>query len=275
MIDILSKDEINTFDLNEIQKNAEICIKRINYEIENIKKEELNNIPELPENMKNTFVEYDDVKEFKGFIPKHLPDKISKVVYSVRQFAQDYMIIYLDYYTTYKNLETFRNEYNGNDIENKEEKDEIEEEEKDNDLYTMKIGDKRLEQNENYFLLNFYNIYEKNYRNIQIIDDSLDNNKTIKLSLIRHIFYNNKNIEQLLKDKVTEEIKNNDKSNYFFSEFWNIENIKGKDYCEIFNIYRRNFKLEFAKGSKINHELIALNKNKISYSTESYFHDDK
>ena len=277
MIQILSKDEKNKFDLSEIQKNAEICIKRINYEIGNIKKEELNAIPELPENMKKNFIEFNDVKEFTGFIPKHLPDKISKVVYTAIQRDRNYMIISLNYYTTYKDLEIFRNENRGKTVENKENEEEkndiIEEKKEDIDLATFKVSNTEIGKNENEFLYKIYLMYEDFEKNIQIIDDSLDNKKPIKSSLIRHIYYNNMNIKQLLKDKASQD-EISDKSNYFLSQFWNIDNINEKDYCEIFNVYRKNFDLEFINGIKISHSTVTLNKNKISFSTESYFHDE-
>ena len=121
--------------------------------------------------------------------------------------------------------------------------------------------------------MDFYNIYENILKTIEIIDVPLDNKKTIKSSLIRHIYYNNMNIKQLLKDKASQD-EISDKSNYFLSQFWNIDNINEKDYCEIFNVYRKNFDLEFINGIKISHSTVTLNKNKISFSTESYFHDE-
>ena len=94
MIDILSQEKEETFDLIEIIKNGEICSKRVNYEV-NMVKSNINKIlkqdldydlneyqneekPPLPENMAQNYKEYDDIEEFTGFIPIQLPDKIIK-----------------------------------------------------------------------------------------------------------------------------------------------------------------------------------------------------
>ena len=279
MIDILSKDK-NKYDLNEIKKNAEICIKRINYEIGNTKKEEFNTIPELPESMRNKYKEYNNIKEFKGFIPKYLPNEISKVIYSVVQAGTDYMIIFINYFTTFKSLETFREEYNekymGDTDIKKKNNDDIKDNRKDTTFCYFEIGDYEIGYNEKSFLLKFYDIYQKykgKYKNF-LIEDQIDDSKIVKSSLIRCIYYNKKNNEILLEDLSSSDLNNNNESNYFFTKLRNIVGVKIKDYCEIFNIYRRNIELDFVKESEINHELTILNKNKLTYSTERYFHDE-
>jgi len=280
IINILSNDKNdNNFDLNEIKKNAEICIKRINYEIGNSEEKDL---PELPENMKKTYKEFDCIKQFKGFIPKHIPDKIIKVVYSVNQTEDDFTMLYVNYYTTYMELETFRKKSNKEKIEvvenknKKENNDDEEEDEYNNELYSFDIKNKKIGENEDYFLKNFSKISKKiNSENIQITNNSTKNNKPIKSALIRHIYYNKTKNEKLIKDKVSEEIKSNDKFNYFIPELWNIEYIKRNNYDEIFNTYRRNYEEKFVKGSRITHDLYILDKNKMTFSTESYFHDEK
>ena len=159
IINILSEDKNNNFDLSEIQKNAEICIKRINYELGNIKDMNLDSIPELPENMKKAYKEYESIKEFKGFIPKHIPDQVMKVVYSVEQKGENFIMLYLNYYTTYKELELYRKEKNKEIIEKEENKEENiteeKEDENDNESYIYKIDSKEIGSNENSFLYNF------------------------------------------------------------------------------------------------------------------------
>ena len=79
MIVILSNDINNKYDLNEIKINAEICSKRIEYELGENK--ELNEPPKLPEKMMKAFKEYNSIKEFNGFIPKQIPDEVVYVVF--------------------------------------------------------------------------------------------------------------------------------------------------------------------------------------------------
>jgi hypothetical protein len=280
IINILSEDKNNNFDLSEIQKNAEICIKRINYELGNIKDMNLDSIPELPENMKKAYKEYESIKEFKGFIPKHIPDQVMKVVYSVEQKGENFIMLYLNYYTTYKELELYRKEKNKEIIEKEENKEENiteeKEDENDNESYIYKIDSKEIGSNENSFLYNFIKIIKAKKKNIiQIEDNSIGNKKIMKSSLIRKIYYNKENNKKLLKNKVKDETNNKDKSNYYISEFWNINYFKENSYSEIFNIYRRNYEQKFVKLNRIENELYLLDKNKITFSTENYFHDDK
>ena len=167
IIDILSKD--NKYDLTEITKNAEICIKRINFEIKRIynsmsmisnkkleesdeeenvnnkeKIENANNIdenenpPDLPEKMMKQFKNNNDIEEFTGFIPKQLPDSIQKVVYSFVAEKKENIIICVKYYTSFKNNFSFKkkeieNSINKESINNSNEENKIiENEQKEN-----------------------------------------------------------------------------------------------------------------------------------------------
>ena len=116
IIDILSEDK--DFDLSEIKKNAEICIKRINFEIKKLKKNiseithiNLNSnenqddiIPDLPENIKLNNESKDEIEEFTGFYPSFLPDKISKVEYVLEMQKLNFSIIFVNYFTTIHEL---------------------------------------------------------------------------------------------------------------------------------------------------------------------------
>ena len=116
MIDLLSKEE--KYNLSEIKKIAEICTKRIEFEVNTIKKnlakitnknleeeddftndnskieekeedkKDSNKIPELPPNMKENYVANNDIQEFIGFIPDHIPDSIEKVVYLLMEDSE-------------------------------------------------------------------------------------------------------------------------------------------------------------------------------------------
>ena len=106
MIEILSKE--NKFDLTEIKKNAEICIKRVSSEIGHMKenfykitnkkfesddedngqkedepKDKELNFPELPEKMEDIYKGNEEILQFMGFEPQYLPDEIAKMEYLV------------------------------------------------------------------------------------------------------------------------------------------------------------------------------------------------
>ena len=116
-----------------------MCIKRINYEVNKIKDnlllisnknldadDDINDdikvkenqkyiddndeIPDLPEKMK--YKENEDVDQFTGFNPKHLPDEIEKVVYSIRGHSDNILLICVKYYTTFQDVESIRQEKN-------------------------------------------------------------------------------------------------------------------------------------------------------------------
>ena len=285
MIDILSHVKDNAFNLEEITKNANICIKRINYEIN--KADENDDIPELPENMKKSYMEYDNIKKFTGFIPKHLPDKISKVLYSISGGNDNFMIIMIKYYTTYKDLETLRKEKKSNinegiekDIEKNDElniTNEEDEENDDNDFNSYDIyadEDNGIEDNEDLFLTKIHKRIGE--VNIKLYDgENSQNQKGVALSLIRFIFFNNSEKEILFKERTTYEIKKRreKENNYFFSEFSNIGYTKKKNYGEIYNIYRKNYTVDFINENKIENEVSVKEKNKIIFprEVESYF----
>ena len=172
IIDILSKE--NKYDLIEIKQIAEICIKRINYEkdrmneiisnTENIHSEDFNfnniiknknneseenaeNIPQLPEKMKKSIKNNKNIEEFMGFIPEHLPDNIEKVVYYPIGGKQQMIMLYVKYYTSYKDIESIRKKIKDKEKAKEEEKKE-EEEEKKEEENEKKEEEKKEEENE-------------------------------------------------------------------------------------------------------------------------------
>ena len=278
MIAILSNDVNNNYNLNEIKNNADICSKRIEYELG--EKKDLNEPPELPENIRKTFIEYEDVKEFNGFIPKQIPDQVVYVVYKVTSFSSESMNIFLNYYTTYKDLETLRNiEKNNGEIEEEirdnDNNIEKEEEEDDDGTIYLNIGDDekneiKIGKNEHSFLINNYTSLEENRTSfIQINDGTLKNNKNVKSFLLRVIFYNNKNTDTLFKDIIVRDGKEKYNNNYFIPGFNNIGYTKEKSYGEIISIYRKNSDNNFPDN--IIDYLYIINKNKITFHTENYF----
>ena len=162
MIDILSQEKDESFDLIEIKKNAEKCINRINYEVEKIwkhleiisekskyinddsdddsredeKEQKDEKKPELPEAMEKNYKEHDCICEFTGFSQKHFPDELIKVEYVLEANRNNSSLIFAKYYTTYKDMKEIRDNYLSKDdlkeekIENKiiEDNDELKEE---------------------------------------------------------------------------------------------------------------------------------------------------
>ena len=135
MIEILSNE--NKYDLTEIKKNAEICIKRVSSEIGHMKenfykitnkkfesddedneqkenededeaKNKEFNLPELPEKMEDIYKDNEEILQFMGFEPQYLPDEIAKMEYSVTSVKEFILRIQIKYYTTFKNIKKLR-----------------------------------------------------------------------------------------------------------------------------------------------------------------------
>ena len=217
IIEILSKDQNNKYDLTEIKKNAEIYIKLINYEL---RKEDKNNSfnaeKELQKNLKRIFKEYKNIEEFTGFIPKHIPNKISKVEYS----SDDRTLICIQYYTTFKDIETLRKQkYPENKKKESENEDDTEEDDddennnnedqdKENEDFINIEDEDFVATNENEFLLNYF--VSSNNNSIKLKDTNISE-KNVELSLLRFIFFNNKENETLFKENINEEEKKKSK----------------------------------------------------------------
>jgi hypothetical protein len=200
MIEILSKE--NNFDLTEIKKNAEICIKRVSFEVEHMKEnyykithkkfesdEEDNeqkedeakdkefNFPELPEKMEDIYKGNEEILQFMGFEPQYLPDEIAKMEYLVTSGKEMILEIQIKYYTTFKNIkklrklekEKIKNEKNDNKINDEIEiKGEEEKEKKKEDLNEEednKNDDLGLKENEeqNIYDVNIMKVNERTF----------------------------------------------------------------------------------------------------------------
>ena len=189
MIEILSKE--NKYDLTEIKKNAEICIKRVTFEVEHIKanyynmtnqkfesddeeneneiKNKILDFPELPEKMEDKYKDNEEITKFMGFEPQYLPDEIAKMEYSVTSGKEYILKIQIKYFTTFKNIkklrkqerEKLKNENNENEIKDenpkKETNDENDEEKKEKKMEDLneednKNDDLNLKENEDEYI---------------------------------------------------------------------------------------------------------------------------
>ena len=306
MIDILSKE--NKYDLTEIKKNAEICIKRINFEINRIKftissliKKNVNEDcedtgysndkndyckepPELPEQMKEIYEKNeknDDTEEFIGFIPNIIPDKIDKVVYSIIGYNEKMLLIYSKYYTSFKDIDSIRKKEKCKEEENKK----IEVDEKHNMQEDIKIG---VNSDDEYYrnILNSENIFDvekikmseklffqKIYdlllvkKKLIIKDKSFKNQKAI-LSFVRYIIVSNFPNKKLAKFLLQESTNLNEIKYNFYVPNYSIGMVKGNNYTDIINIYRKNKIIDFIKENSI---LFSINvKNKIEMSDDNF-----
>ena len=303
MLDILSQEKDDKiYDLTEIKKNGEICIKRINYEINRMKKNiskmfgkkmdyennDKNEKPDLPENMMEFNEKSEETEEFTGFYPRILPDKISKIEY-VLETEKDYIcLIIINYYTTVIDLEKKKKKSNSeekeqspipdkNEIiieENKINKDEDSDEDDEDDrlnhktFYRNKIEDDEEKIIEK--LLKFYK--QTNLRKITIINE-IDNNlhKKIKdeITLSRFILYSNKHEHLFWQGEFKEkEHYSFEKYNYYYPQYSNGYMEKMDD---LLVIYRRNMILDFIKDKALVFNIQTTQKRKeLNGSNDSF-----
>jgi len=140
MLDILEQDNKSSdniiYDLTVIKQNAEMCIKRIDYEVETflnfirdseIKGEEIEY--KLPETMQKYFIQVDDVDKFIGSNPNFIPGNIIKEKIIILTHEGGIFLIRLEYFTEYKTQEEIRNELLSEKDDNK--KDNLDEEKKE------------------------------------------------------------------------------------------------------------------------------------------------
>ena len=278
MIDILSQDESNKFDLKEIKENAEKCIKKINYElgIENKKSE-------LPEKMKSANKDNKAIKEFTGFIPQHIPDKIVKALYSNRIMVGNSVLLCVKYYTTYQDIELLRKIENKNNDETGLEN--INKGNKSNEDYYIKglksfsINDIKEEGQELIFLLDKFEEEKGQKKTFEIKNKFLEEKKGIKLALIRFIILNYEKT-QLFEASITKDLELEKKKmkkimdNCFISSFNNIGFMKYGSFGEMFNISRKNFEVEFINENKFSNVVKITQMNEFIFKEENYFLND-
>ena len=301
MLDILCEEKDgNIYDLTEIKKNGEICKKRINYEINKVKKNISSMIeknldfeenqdkkkPDLPDNMRAYNEENTEIEEFTGFYPKFLPDKISKIEYILETERDLVCLVKINYYTTVIDLEKIKNEEKGqsqsqNQNEINIEKNEIyKEEEKDEDDVYENLRNKtfyrnKIDDDEEKILKKLITFYKKTrgtLKKITIINEiENDLNKKIKeeVSLSRIILYSNK-YEKLFWKGEFQEKENYSfvKYNYYYPEYSNGYMDKMDD---LLLIYRRNMLLDFIKDKALVFNIQTSSKNKeLNGSNDSF-----
>ena len=285
MLDILSKEKNGMYDLTEIKKNGEICIKRINYEVNQIKhnlskiigkkldyedvEKKYENKPALPEGMQKNDKETEEIEEFTGFYQRHIPDKIIKVVYVIETKKDKMSLFFVYYYTTIKDMEQIKKNKNLEKSEKEQnlEKNEIllekneniidEENEEEDDYKINKVfyrNQIQIDDEDKIFnkLINFYIESGGNIRKLTILNE-IENDSVIKIkgikSLVRVVLYSDKNLSIDWHGEFQEkEDILADKYNYYLPGI-----VVGsfKKSGDLLSIYRRNINLNFIKEKSI------------------------
>ena len=147
MIDILEEDNKinnNLYNLEEIKKNADICIKKINYEI-NKTINELKNIStndedkenkeyKLPEMMEKYYINSSEVEHFIGINPNMIQSNIVREEIQIIASGSNMFLMRAEYFTKYKTPDEIRNKLtNKNIIEEEKEPQKEKEEKKEED----------------------------------------------------------------------------------------------------------------------------------------------
>ena len=123
MIDILEEDNKvnnNLYNLETIKKNAEMCIKRINYEvsktIKDIKNNDLyfddyknNEEYRLPELIAKNYINSDEVEKFIGVNPNIIQSDIVREEIQIIASGANMFLMRLEYFTKYKTPDEIRN----------------------------------------------------------------------------------------------------------------------------------------------------------------------
>jgi len=276
-----------------------MCIKRINYEVNKIKDtlllisnknfddndddikvkenqkyiDDNDKIPDLPEKMK--YKENEDVEQFTGFSPKHLPDEIEKVVYSLRGLSDNVLFICIKYYTTFQDVELIRQRKNKKEKDDKKddnnEEENIKKEEEENKEHKIKMNDlyneiqntnishneednifdvNIIKLNENKFFKNMYNHLRVN-RKIVIKDKFFKSNEKAKLSLIRYVLISNIHKSIMLNiENITNNFSELERNNVYTPGFF-LGYIKSLKYCDLITVYRRNKILDFINENSL------------------------
>ena len=293
MLDILEQENKSNkegvvYDLVEIKKNAELCIKRIEAEVDIILKylkdtDLINDEIEckLPDMMQQYFINVEDVFKFIGSKPNLIPSDIIKEKIVMLTNQEHLFLIRLEYVTEFKTQEEIRNsllqlkqiEEENKDKENKENNKENEKNDETNQEKEKKDENKQEEDNES-------------------IDSDTDSNEGLELKDIKYELDKKQFLKDIVKKylyrkgKVT--IKNPDKKdikgkstlirfhmlnvstqqspmqilisqkdipddvreNYYYPQvFWDL--LKAEDAQNFLNIYRIRNDLPFLKKEHI------------------------
>ena len=135
MIDILEQENLknnNLYDLSEIKKNADMCIKRVNYEVEKTLNSLKNNEMKydeykisgeykLPEMMEKYYVNDNESESFTGANPKMLQSDIVREEIKMIAGGSNMFLMRLEYFTKYKTIDEIKNNINNSKMESKKE----------------------------------------------------------------------------------------------------------------------------------------------------------
>ena len=163
MIDILEeKNNKKLYDLREIKKNADICIKRINFEVDKTIKDlkyidydKYKKTGEyiLPEMMKKYYIDNYKVENFIGINPNMIPSDIYSEEIKIIASGTNMYLIRLKYFTKYKTPEEIRNNLTNkiemSNITGKEKNDNIKIKENKKEERNKKNEDKKRQSSQN------------------------------------------------------------------------------------------------------------------------------
>ena len=295
MLDILSQEKNEIYDLTEIKKNGEICIKRVNFEVNKTDKNisimvqknldynylENEEKPPLPEMMEKNNNESEEIEEFTGFYPKHLPDKIIKVEYILEMKKDQFYLIFVNYYTTVQEMEKIKGNKNLENInqsqipkpeENISEKNEIvieEENEEDDEYHNLsnKIYYRnKIEDDEDKILAKLIKFFEqtRGTMNRIIIMNEIENDSKNKIKgkkLVTRLLLYSDRPENIIWIGTFQEKHNYNfsKYNYYYPEN-SIGSLLKKD--DLLVLYRRNINIDFVKENDIKINIQTIQKMK-------------
>ena len=170
MIDILSKENNENYDLEEIKQNAEKCIKYINLEKTEIMKllknsdnknhllrdnKEIIDTSILPEKMDKSLCKYGFVQQFIGLNPNMIASDVVRLELTIIAQSNSLYLLREEYFTKYKNPEDLTNPKKEEDkkeehkkVEEKKEEEKKEEDKKEEEKKeeNKKIEDKKEEE---------------------------------------------------------------------------------------------------------------------------------
>ena len=288
MIDIIEKENSNNnnlYNLEEIKKNAEKCIKRIKYEVDKkineLKCIDLENKLEkckLPEKMEQYYVSSEEVEEFIGANPNMIQSEIVKEEIQIIAQGSNMYLVRLEYFTKYKTPDEIRNELNNKntsekkgeqekDDSKKEEETELKKEEnenkneidnddinsdEDNRCLKMDISKCNLEVDGRDFIFSAVkNLISHTSPKIIIEDSSVKEKKKAKSSLIKFIMLSQSNSNSDMHIKVSQKDTPNDvKENYYYPDFF-VDSVKHSNISNFMNLYRIRNDLPFLKSRHI------------------------
>ena len=288
MIDIIEKENTinnNLYNLDEIKRNAEICIKRIKYEV-NKKINELKCIDlenklekcKLPEKMEEYYVSCEEVEEFIGSNPNMIQSEIVKEEIQIIAQGSNMYLLRLEYFTKYKTPDEIRNKLNNKNLTESKNETEIDDSKKegetepkkeenennneidnddinsdeDNHYSKADISKLNIEIDGKDFIFSMTkNLVNSTSPKIIIADSSIKDKKKAKSSLIKFIMLSYSNSNSDMHIKVSQKDTPNDvKENYYYPDFF-VDSVKHSNISNFMNLHRIRSDLPFLKSRHI------------------------